>query len=201
MTERIFETADEALGRLLPHFAVSLARMRQDDPEQMRPLAPTVNPNPRPLTKIHLRFLPGSHFHPHKRHGLRLAQLPRKPFDGVIAAGVTVVAHQVLIDPLGRQASPQALFNPLPPRLTLAAGRWGNASGRFWLVLLRTRGAVWPVLRPVPTPSRPALRPVLKPPTEDIAPRSRDGCPVCGRSRAATSDWPPRLRWNVAGSR
>jgi hypothetical protein len=39
ISKRIFQTPDEALGRLLPDdFTVALARMRQDDPKQMRPL-------------------------------------------------------------------------------------------------------------------------------------------------------------------
>ena len=105
VTKRIFQTPDEALGRLPPdHFAVALARMAQDDPKQMRSLAFAVHHHPRALAKIHLGFGSRLHLHPHKRHRLGLAQLPHESFHGMITAGETMVTNQVLINPLGPQS-------------------------------------------------------------------------------------------------
>ena len=76
VSKRIFQTADEALGRLPPHhFTVSLARMTQHNPKQMRPLPPALHQHPRAQTKIHLRLGSRLHFHPHKCNRLTLAQL------------------------------------------------------------------------------------------------------------------------------
>ena len=112
VTERIFQTPDEALGRLLPdHFTVAFARMAQDNPKQMRSLPLAVHHHPRALAKIHLGFGSRLHLHPHKRHRLGLPQLPHEPFDGLITAGETVVAHQVLINPLGAQPDRHRRFN------------------------------------------------------------------------------------------
>jgi hypothetical protein len=75
--------------------------MAQDDPKQMRALAPTVNPNPRPLTRIHLCFLSWFHLHPHERHRLGLEQLPHEALHRMITTGEPMVTNQILINPLG----------------------------------------------------------------------------------------------------
>jgi hypothetical protein len=69
------------------------------------------------LAKIHLRFNPRLHFHPHERDRLGLAQVPHKSFDGLITASKSVVADQILINPLGAQPDRHRRFNLRLPRL------------------------------------------------------------------------------------
>ncbi len=79
VTKRIFQTPDEALGRLLPvQLHNALREWGEDKPKQMRSLAFAVYQHPRTLPKIHLGFLSRFHFHPHKRHWLCLEQLRTK---------------------------------------------------------------------------------------------------------------------------
>ena len=67
--------------------------MAQDDPKQMRSLPPALHQHPSTLAKIHLRFGTGFYFHPHKRHRLRLEQLPHEALHGMIAPGERMVAN------------------------------------------------------------------------------------------------------------
>jgi len=62
-------------------------------------------PTPTRLTKIHLRFGTGFHFHPHKGHRLRLEQLPHEALHGMVTTSERVVANQILINPLRRQSA------------------------------------------------------------------------------------------------
>ena len=121
-----FQAPDETLGRLPPdHFAVAFARMAQNDPEQMGPLPFAVHYHPRALAKIHLSFGSRLHFHPHKRHRLDLPQVPHEPFDRLITANESMVAHQVLIYTLSTQPNRHRRLNLWQPRLAkaLATGR------------------------------------------------------------------------------
>ena len=141
--KRIFQTADEALGRLSPHhLAVAFARMAQHHPEQMWSLALALHHHPRTLAKIHLRFGSRLHFHPYERDRLGLPQLPYKPFDRLITASESVVPDQILINPLGAQPHRHRRLNLRLPRQagTLAATP-GGRNGWFWIgIILRAGG-------------------------------------------------------------
>ncbi len=112
VTERIFQTPDEALGRLPPHhFTVSFARMAQNNPKQMGPLPFAIHHDPRTLAKIHLRLGSWLHLHPHKRDRLGLTQMPHESLYCLITANESVVANQVLINALGTQPHGHRRFN------------------------------------------------------------------------------------------
>src|SRR5262245_51226025 len=67
MSERIFQAANETLTALPPdRLAVSLARMTQHTPEQMRPAPLPVLEAPCSLSEIHLQLLAGCTLHPTK---------------------------------------------------------------------------------------------------------------------------------------
>ena len=85
--------------------------MAQDHPKEMRALPFAVHQHPGSLAKIHLRFGPGSHFHPDKRHGLPRQQLAHEPLDGMITPAERMLTNQVLIDPLGREPRRYRRFN------------------------------------------------------------------------------------------
>jgi len=85
--------------------------MAQDDPKQMWPLPFAIHQHPRALAKIYLGFHARLHLHPHKRHRLGLPQLPHEPFNRLITASEPVLAHQVLINPLGTQPNRYRRFN------------------------------------------------------------------------------------------
>ena len=132
----IFQAPDEALGRLSPHYlAVSLSGMTQNDPKQVRPLALARHQHPRAQTKIHLRFNPRLHLHPHEWHRLRLEQLPHETLHRVIAAGKLMPAHQVLINPLRRQPRLHRRRNDRPQwhtqTLSASSQTPGERNGRF----------------------------------------------------------------------
>ena len=101
VTKRIFQRPDEVFRRLAPdHFAVSLARMAQHHPEQMRPPTLPLLHYPRSLTEIHLRL--GSRLHLQALEGRigLLGQTAHKAFDRVVAATKTLLPHQILVNTL-----------------------------------------------------------------------------------------------------
>lgn len=131
VAERIFQTPDELLGRLPPHhFAVSLARMREHDPEQMGPSPPGMPDHPRALPEVHLRLRARLHLHAHEGHRLGRAPLSRKPFDRLIAAGEAVRADEFLIDPLRGPPQFQPRLDLLLPRGTETLPARPGAEGR-----------------------------------------------------------------------
>ena len=135
MPKRVFQTADEALGRLSPHhLAIAFARMTQYHPEQVWSLSLTLHHYPGTLAKIHLRFGSRLHFHPYERDRLGLPQLPYKPFDRLITASESVVPTRS-DKSAGRSTPP----TPLLQSAAAKAGRnfGGHTRRSKWLVLNR----------------------------------------------------------------
>ncbi len=101
--ERVFKDPDEGLGILFKDcLAVGLARVRQHNPQDTGSALPTVFDNPGPGTKVDLGFMTRRAFHPPKRQRSPFAQPPDKPFDRGVRASKSMLADQVLPDPLRR---------------------------------------------------------------------------------------------------
>ena len=102
--EGIFQPADEVLGSLPPEgLGVTLARVAQDHPQDMGTATAPVLDHPSPLAKIDLCLLSRLALHPPERQWIGLLQLPHKALHRIVAAVELVLAHQVLINPLGGQ--------------------------------------------------------------------------------------------------
>src|SRR5438270_10652726 len=72
----------------------------------------------RPGAEIHLRFLAGTTLHPPEREWLMPFHAARKTTYTRILASETVIADQILVDPLGGEAAFQLGDDDVPPRLT-----------------------------------------------------------------------------------
>src|SRR5208283_150046 len=100
----VFQAADHALGVLAPNdLAVPLPGMAENSAEQMRPATPAVGQDPGAASEVHLHLLSGSALHAPKRQLEFLRKPPGKAFDRLISAHVSVLPHQVLVDPLRRE--------------------------------------------------------------------------------------------------
>lgn len=87
-------------------------------------MATAVGPDdPRSAPKIHLRLIPRRALHPPERKTASpgMVQPPRQPADTVITADVTVIAHQILIDPLNAVAGGKLFEKEVPPGRAAAA--------------------------------------------------------------------------------
>ena len=87
------------------HFAVALARMTQDDTEEMRSTAfAELVDHPGSLTEIDLGFLAGLTLPTAERKLLARAPLVDEAFDRRLVPSKGVACDQILIDPLSREA-------------------------------------------------------------------------------------------------
>ena len=120
--KRILQTTDEVLGRLVKdRFAVSLARVTQDYPQDPGPTVSAIGiDHRRPSAEINLRFLPRLDLDTPHPLGLLAAKPAHKPFDRLIGAAKTNFGHQILMNPLRAQARVQLGSNPRPMRITEA---------------------------------------------------------------------------------
>ena len=82
-------------------FAVALARMTENDAEDMRPLALALDHDPGSLAKVHLHLRAGFTFHPPPRQRRGRTQAPDKALHRLIAADELDLRDQVLVNPLG----------------------------------------------------------------------------------------------------
>ena len=101
----------------------------------MRPAAFAVSLDPGALAEVDLQLIAGLALHPAKRRGDRLAPLPHKPFDRLVAAGEPVLSGQILEETPARQPGIQARLDYRAQRLAqaLPAGYGpGGRNGRFW---------------------------------------------------------------------
>src|SRR5271157_3022765 len=91
--------------------------------------------HPGPLAKIDLRLLPRLGLHPPERQRIDRAQLPHKALHRIVAAGKLVLADQVLVNPLRRQARVQTGFDEALERLAVTGSARlgpGGHNGWFW---------------------------------------------------------------------
>ncbi len=143
MPEGVLAAADEGLGVLPPHgLAVALARVTEDGPKQVGATAFAVRFDPGALTEVDLHLLARGALHPPERERGPRAESAHEAFDRLVAAGETVLATQVLVDPLRRQPALQPCGDECPVRLA-PAGRTGHrAGGRVagWFCQFRHRG-------------------------------------------------------------
>jgi hypothetical protein len=118
--EGILQAAQEVIGRLtIDRFAVTLARVRQDDAEDVCPPAPAIgNGDGDAAAEVDLGFLTRSAFQAAEGKALALAQMENETPDAVIMTGKTMVADQVLIDALGGETEVQLGHDDGPPGLT-----------------------------------------------------------------------------------
>jgi hypothetical protein len=122
MPEGIFQRADKSLGGLPPHrFAVAFARMAQHAAQHVRPSPPVPLDHPRPAPEIHLQLLARRALQAPKRQFVLAMRPHHKPAHRMITARELVLGHQVLVDPLHRQARLPRRRDLLTPRFTLAA--------------------------------------------------------------------------------
>ena len=123
MPKRVLQGADEGLRILPPHrFAIAFARAAQHAAQQMRPAPSAVFHDPRPLPEIDLQFLARRTLHAPERQLRDLGPLPANEAPhAVITAHEAVLGHQVLINPLHRQARLHRRLDLLPPRNARAA--------------------------------------------------------------------------------
>ena len=129
--ERIFQTAQETLAGLSPdHFAVTLARMTQHRPKQMRASALARFDHPPSLPEIDLQLLAGRTLHPPERQFLETHPSQHKAAHGKITARKLPFDHQVLVDPLDGQALRQRSLDLFPPWLARTdRARTGGQAG------------------------------------------------------------------------
>ena len=86
--------------------------------------------HPRPLAKIDLRLLSRLTLHPPERQWIGLLQLPHETLHRIVAAGELLLAHQVLINPLSRQADVQTGFDEALKRLAVTNSAGLGPGGR-----------------------------------------------------------------------
>jgi hypothetical protein len=101
MPEGILYAAHEVLGRLLPEgLGVTLARVTQDQAQNMGTAAAPVLHHPSSLAEIDLSLLSRLSLQAPEWQGIGLSQLPHKALHRIVAAGELLLTHQVLINPL-----------------------------------------------------------------------------------------------------
>ena len=117
VSEGVLQTAKKVVGRLpLHHLGIPLAAMAQNNAEDPGRFAFTVRTDDgRAPAKVHLRLGARLAFHPAKRSWYGSRQLLHQPAHAVIAAGIAVIAGDVLVDALGCQSSFELLNNDLTP--------------------------------------------------------------------------------------
>ena len=131
MPEGILYAADEVLGRLPPEgLGVTLARVTQDQAQDMGTASAPVLHHPGPLAKIDLCLLSRLTLHAPERQGIGLLQLPHEALHRIVAAGELLLTHQVLVNPLGGQAGVQTGFDEALKRLAVTDSAGLGPGGR-----------------------------------------------------------------------
>jgi hypothetical protein len=120
-------------------FAISLARVTQDHPQDPGPTVSAIGIDHRgPRAEINLRFLTRLDLDAPHPVGLLAAESAHEPFDRLIGAAKTNFGHQILMNSLRAQARVQLGRNPRPMRITEAGptGFQGRNSscvpGKVW---------------------------------------------------------------------
>src|SRR6266511_3228183 len=105
VTKRVFQTADERLGGLIPNgLAVGSARKAQHNAEDPRLASPTTRLDHKcSATKIDLGFLGRLNLDPADRRGRTLFEPSNESLDGLVRALEPDFDNQVLINALGGQ--------------------------------------------------------------------------------------------------
>lgn len=99
--ERVFQTANHGLGILPPDdLAVALARVTEQGANQVAPPSLAFGHDPGAGAKVDLHLGAGFALHPAKRQLGPGRQPPHEQFDRAVATAETVLADQILIDPL-----------------------------------------------------------------------------------------------------
>ena len=101
----VFQAADEVFRRLPKRgLAVRLAAVAQNDAKDVRLATFPVRPHDRRAgAKVNLGFLAGIAFHPSHGQCANLTQMPHESLDAVVTTRESVLADEVLIDPLGAE--------------------------------------------------------------------------------------------------
>ena len=142
MPQGIFHAADEVFrGLPVGGLAVRLAAVAQDDAEDVRLATLAVRPDDRRAgAEIHLAFFACGAFHPPHGQHAAVAQPPHETFDAVVAAREAVLAHQILIDPLGAEFLLELRLNDRLKRLALARSATLDRSGLLpWVAACHQR--------------------------------------------------------------
>src|SRR6266404_2415698 len=96
--------------------------------------------HPSPLAKINLCLLSRLTLQASERQGIGRFQLPHKTLHRIVAADELLLAHQVLINPLSRQAGRQTGFDESLKRLAVTdSARLGPGGRNGWFCRLGWR--------------------------------------------------------------
>jgi len=117
VSKGILQSAQKVVGALAVYrLAVALAAVAQHDAKHPGSLAlPLRSYDGSAPAEVHLRLGSRLDFHPPKRGRHRSDQLPDQPPHAPVAAGISVVAGQILVNPLPRQPGRKLLNNHLCP--------------------------------------------------------------------------------------
>ena len=130
--EGVLQAPQEVLRRLVvDRLAVRPARKAQHHAKDMGSSSRAIGPHDRrPGAEVHLRLLARQHLQPPKRQRATPIQSLEEPSHAGVTGGKATLGHQVLIDPLARQALFELGLNDRTERLTATLGPRTPATGR-----------------------------------------------------------------------